>query len=54
MPVQTFWARPKIELHLVLLQNFCARTKTEFTEWKSSFGLALKIEQATARDFTVS
>ena len=38
-----FCARPEIELHLVLLQNFRAGTKTEFTEWKSSFGLAQKV-----------
>ena len=31
--VQMFWASPKIWLHLVPLQNFCAGTKTNFTDW---------------------
>ena len=38
--VQIFCSRPKVELHLVPLQNNCAGTKTEFTKCKSSFGLA--------------
>ena len=37
-----FWARPKIELHLVSLQKNCDGTKIEFTKCKSSFNLAQK------------
>jgi hypothetical protein len=29
--VQIFWPRPKIELHLVLLEKICALTKYEYT-----------------------
>ena len=51
-----FWARPKIEMHLVVLQKIDAATKTKFTEsmeitfgsgtiCKSIFGLAEKFWQ---------
>ena len=37
MPVQIFWASPKIWLHLVHLQKLLCCQKTNFTECKSSF-----------------
>ena len=38
-----FWARPKNELDLVLLQNILWQHRTEFTVWNISFGLAQKV-----------
>ena len=36
VPIQIFRASPKIRLHLVPFKDFCASTKTNFTECKSS------------------
>ena len=41
--VQSFWARQKFNCIQLLTKTFCVCTKTEFTKWKSSFGLAHKM-----------
>ena len=41
--VQIFWARPKVWLHLAFLKKLLCWHKIEFTQWKSSFGVAQNV-----------